>query len=351
MVLDIIITSYNRPQKALELALSMSKSDLVSDCIIVDSGSNSYPKSNNFRVIETSHKNQPYQRYLGYVASKSNWLLYLDDDMEPIRGWEEVLFSLIENKGTKIKAFALSFIDKHENSYLKRTESSIFSGLSQTKIFVKFIRQISGYPILANGEFTFNGVKGSLPKNGGFVKYFGGGAFMASRHVLYRNFNMQLFSLYERRLGKGEDGILGYTVFKFAPIYYCPTPVFVHNDQGNSVYTRNDFEYNRLVAFSRLYLSCEFCRLNDKLIFFGKLSYLNYSFWRVLGLCINTIFNPGNRKLHSLIGYLKGVFAGLGFRFDEHCSSNNYWITEAHLDLKNELYTKNTALAENDSSL
>ena len=280
--MDIIITSYNRPKKALELALSMAKSDLVSNCIIVDSGGNNYPKSCNYRVIQASHKNQPYQRYLGYVASKSDWLLYLDDDMEPITGWEEILFSLIENKGTDTKAFALCFIDKHENSYLKRTESSIFAGSSQTKSIVKVVRMISGYPILNNGEFTFNGVKGSLPKNGGVVKYVGGGAFMASRQVLYRNFNMQLFNLYERRMGKGEDGIIGYTVFKLASIYYCPTPVFVHNDQGNSVYTRNDFEYNKLVAFSRLYLSCEFCRLNGKLIIFGRLSFLNYSFWRVL---------------------------------------------------------------------
>lgn len=318
----------------------MVNSDLVSHCIIVDSGSNNYPKSKHYRVIETSHKNQPYQRYLGYSASESEWLLFLDDDMEPIQGWEKVLFSLIENKGTNTKAFALSFTDKHENSYLKRTESSIFSGSSQPNSLFKFIRKISGYPILANGEFTFNGVKGSLPKNGGLVQYVGGGAFMVSRHVLYQNFNMQLFNLYEKRMGKGEDGILGYTVFKSAPIYYCPTPVFVHNDQGNSIYTSNDFEYNRLVAFSRLYLSCEFCRLNNKLIIFGRLSYLNYSFWRALGLCINIIINPSKRKLQSLKGYLKGIFAGLGFRFDERCDSNDYWINEAQLDLKNDSFTK-----------
>ena len=53
--------------------------------IIVDSSDEENVKIQeleNLIYIRSNHKNQPYQRYLGYQYAEAEYLLYLDDDME-----------------------------------------------------------------------------------------------------------------------------------------------------------------------------------------------------------------------------------------------------------------------------
>ena len=318
----------------MELALQASKAWVVKDCIIVDSGGNDFPSSDSYQLIRSSHKNQPYQRYLGYKASTSHWLLYLDDDMEPLEGWDEELEGLISKKGKDgYGAFAIKFEDKHSNSYLGNTEISVFQS-KQPNALVKALRWLSGYPILDNGVYKFNGVKGHFPQSGGDVEYIGGGAFLVKRETLYVNFNMQLFSYYEKRMGKGEDGILGYTLSKMGKVYYHSKTLFLHNDQGNSVYTRNDHQFNKVVSFSRAYLSLEYCRLNNKPFILGRLSFINYSFWRLVGLSLNAMLKPSKRKVQSLKGYISGSFAGMSLNFNKKLGKHNkYWELEAEKDI------------------
>lgn len=307
--------------------------------IIIDSGgvllSQKFPlKREGVQIITTEHKNQPYQRYLGYLASKSEWLLFLDDDMEPLPATMDYLEHKIEKDGRRFSFFALNFIDKHPDSFLNRSEPSILRSTSSSKLET-FLRKISGYPLLPPGKYWSNGVKGPQPSKGGETEYSSGGAFLVRKDVLYKNFNMQLFDLYEKREGKGEDGILSYTASMITKVFFISKTLFLHNDQNNSVYTKNDFQFNRTVAFSRAYLNYEFHRLNNLSLTKAKLKYLNYSFWRLLGLIVNFICNREKRSFSALKGYFLGVYHGHFFKYDQTLSRNSYWKKEALRELGN----------------
>lgn len=334
--LQVIITSYNRPEKVIELVCALNKVQLVKDCIIVDSGGNYFPIVDCIKLIRSSHKNQPYQRYLGYRASTSSWLLFLDDDMEPLEGWDNELAYLLSCQGRHYGMFALSFRDKHSQSYLQTMEKSLFSFDNRKKNpIINIIRGLTGYPIPPDGKYISNGVKGKFPERGGEVEYVSGGAFIGHRDVLYKNFNMQLFDLYDIRMGKGEDGILGYTSSKQSKIYYHPQPFFLHNDQGNSVYTQSDYQFNKLVAFSRAYLSMEYFRLNGSPIVIARCLFINYSYWRLLGMALNLILKPSTRKLLGFIGYIIGTSKGMALKFYKDVNKlRDYWEVEVSKDLK-----------------
>lgn len=318
----------------VELAAALKKSELVEQCIVVDSGDNHFEDSDNFRLVRSSHKNQPYQRFLGYRAAKPGWLLYLDDDMEPLTDWDRKLSELLADKGSQYRMFALCFRDKHDQSYLQTTEKSVFSSKKPTPL-VNALRWITGYPILPEGRYGANGVKGASPANGGEVEYVSGGAFIGHKDVLYRNFNPQLFNLYDKRLGKGEDGIMGFTTCKETKIYYYPQPLFLHNDQGNSVYTRNDYQFNKLVAFSRAYLSLEYYRLNNGVLLWARWLYFNYSFWRLVGMGLNLILKPTKRKWYGFKGYLNGSSKGIALKFHKDVNKlRAYWDAEVAKDLE-----------------
>jgi glycosyltransferase involved in cell wall biosynthesis len=67
--------------------------------------------------FHSSHKNQPYQRYLGYINSLSEYLVFLDDDMEIVSDsfLDEIRDLFITNA---YAAIALKFKDKHDDTSL-----------------------------------------------------------------------------------------------------------------------------------------------------------------------------------------------------------------------------------------
>ncbi|WP_394676742.1 glycosyltransferase family 2 protein [uncultured Sphingobacterium sp.] len=334
MNFDIIITSYNRPKK-VEWLVDALQSEIVNKIIIVDSGNNDFNlASDGSKIIicRSSHKNQPYQRFLGVHNAELDWILFLDDDMEPIEGWDIEIRNIIEKYCYSTGMIGLKFEDLHRNSFLKNNLQSISSNKSSSSLN-KLFRKISGYPILPMGTYYKNGVKGALPNKESQTDHVSGGAFLASRKFLYKNVNLELFSLYENRMGKGEDGILSYSISKIAPIIMFPTQLFWHNDQGNSVYTQNFYQFNLVVAFSRLFLNREYYRLNNMSMFRSRLSFVNYSFWRILGLSINFLIRPSKSRLSSLKGYLMGVIKAIFYKYQKNMSDiNQYWMEQAIKD-------------------
>ncbi len=326
-MISVVITTYNRPKKCLELVALIRKETNNIPIIIVDSGDNKFVNTENHpnvKIVISKHKNQPFQRFLGYANVKTDWILYLDDDMEPLDDTFKILENLIHEKGEQFGLFALKFLDKHQNSFLKAQKKSVL----KTSKIVAFLRAFSGYPILPEGIYGKNGIRGTQPKHGGQTFYTSGGAFIVKKEYLYKNFNMQLFDLFEKRHGMGEDAILGYTISKQTKLYYYPKQLFWHNDQANSVYTRNDKQFHKIVAFSRLYLNQELARLNNKSIFLARLSYLWFANWRIFGLCVNLVLRPSNVNWNRIKGYITGVFMTFGFRFKSKLENNSYWQNE-----------------------
>jgi glycosyltransferase involved in cell wall biosynthesis len=336
---NIIITTNNRPESVKTLVRQILKnSRLPEQIIIVDSSSNENVQIQNYekiKYIRSSHANQPYQRYIGYLASDdSHILLYLDDDMEIA---DENAFEIILNKFIQndIVGLAINFVNDNEflNQKVPKSKFTASSGIMKGPL--RLLKTFTGQVKLPDGKYWFNGLKGSQPKNGGKTEWFKGGAFAVKRELLYKGFNFKLFDLYENGLGKGEDGIIGYTLSKQGTLYFEPKILFIHNDKKDSTYTQDFFSFAKRVIYSRLYLSYEFCRLNNIEFWKASMHYHWYVFWRIIGMMINQVLDKKNARSSMLKGYFDGWVLALKTQKElQQYSDNTYWIKEA----KNDIY-------------
>tara|TARA_B110000003_G_C16580304_1_gene507832 strand:+ start:295 stop:1293 length:999 start_codon:yes stop_codon:yes gene_type:complete len=329
-MLDIIIATYNRFEKAKDLALSLLNvgGDFINKIIIVDSSLNQVHKkveSKKLIHVLTQHKNQPYQRYLGYKISNSKFLLFLDDDMELI---DNSLFDKLSKifKNSNVYGVNLSF--KNVNNFLSNQPKGLIGNGNK---FKKIIGVLTGHPIANNNQYLFCGIRGQRVSDQS-IKFLSGGAFAVRRKNMYSNFNMQLFDLYEQKLGKGEDGILGYTISLNGLIEAPSNLFFIHNDYADSSYAPNYLNFAKRVMYSRLYLACEYYRLNKKQWIKGYLRFYHYAIGRISGALINYILKPNSIKKDIIIGYIQGLITAMKFKFE--LKKNKNWKLHADFDLR-----------------
>lgn len=328
-MIDVVIATYNRFDNAQRLALDLiNATKIINNVIIVDSTKDVGPLKitlPKIKLVTTSHPNQPYQRYLGYMVankSKSPFILFLDDDMQMLNNkiFEDFLALF---KHTRIVGINLPFVN--HNSFLDNQPKGI---IKSEGVLKKIISSISGYPLAEMNKYIHNGIRG--PRVGNLnIEYLSGGAFMARKSALYKNFNMQLFSIYEGKKGKGEDGILGYTLSKQGEIYAYSEECFIHNDFNDSTYSNTQQAFSARVLFSRLYLSCEYYRLNNKPISLAYLRFYHYAIGRLAGGLINFLIRPSKTKLETLLGNYQGFIKSFRFKFHSGMQSNFYWEEEA----------------------
>jgi len=332
---DIIITTYNRADKVHELVSQLL--EIVEDnakIIVVDSSetiNTRLQEKSEICYLRSSHKNQPYQRYLGFLASQAEILIFLDDDMEIVeKNFVYKIDKLFENN--KIAGVALKFIDKDKDTSLSKIPSSKF--FRKDRILKDIKGWLTGYPRLNTGKFGSCGNRGPQPAGGGETEWVSGGAFAARRSAMFQKFNYQLFSIFEDRLGMGEDGIIGYGLSKMGHLVYHDELFFLHNDQKDSTYANDTMAFAKRVAFSRLYLSLERARLNQNSIFLARIHYNYYIAWRVAGLLLNLIINPSKVRWEVLKGTLIGWHQALFFKFTMSDEIARYWHLEAVRDMR-----------------
>lgn len=329
-MIDIIIATYNRFQKTIDLSTNLLvASELVRKVFIIDSSDNlnkAQTITNSLVLIKTSCKNQPYQRYLGYIASTAPILLFLDDDMELLDG---KVFEDIEKIMLNPQIVAINLPFENHNNFLAEQPKGLVDSKSKMR---SLIGCLSGYPAAKPNQYLHNGIRGTRTI-GQPIEYLSGGAFAVKREVLYKSFNMQLFSIYMSKLGKGEDGILGYTLSKQGQIYTYPDKCFVHNDFNDSSYASSQEAFATRVLYSRLYLSCEYYRLNQKPVILGYLRFWHYAFGRIVGSGLSLIVSPTKSKAEILKGNIKALIISFRFKFDKTRQANSYWQQEAVKDL------------------
>lgn len=335
-MISLVICTFNRPDKINNLiGLILAQTLPPTEIIVVDSSEeeNKVLKE-NFKVIylKSTHKNQPYQRYLGYLKSNSEYILFLDDDMEPVCQDAINILSTTILDSPELVGIAIYFKDKFVESSLSQIPKTIFpnSGARAT-----FIRGLTGYITLADGKLGYCGLRGNQPKEGGYTEWVSGGAFLAKRSELFINFNFQLFDLFEKRMGMGEDALIGYTLSKRGKILYLPLQLFWHNDSKDSTYSLNPKNFSRKVTYSRLFLSMEVARLSKKSLFFSKLFFYWYTLWRSIGLFLNLLFKCEKQlfKFNMLIGSINGFVNAFSFKFDNSNRKKVYWGNEIANDL------------------
>lgn len=332
MTLDIIVTTYNRANRIQQLVEQFQHLKGINQFIIVDSSEfeNTKLKNNNTVLYHhTKHKNQPYQRFLGYSLSKSDTLIFLDDDMEIIEN--DFVNKTIEiYKDLSIVGIAYKFIDKSSNTSLNM--------IPQSKLFRKFksIKQFknwfTGMPNLHYGKIGLCGNRGIQPLGGGNTEWLSGGAFSARKSAIFVNFNFQLFDIFEEKLGMGEDLIIGYGLSKMGYLYYNDELFFYHNDQKDSNYSVDIKSYAKRVAFSRYFLSKEKKRIDssNSLVF---IHYTWYILWRFYGYIMNLVLFPNNKRLDFVKGYIHGYIKVFFYNWKSINIAKSFWIFEIENEL------------------
>lgn len=332
--LTLVICTYQRPERVTLLVDAMLTQTRVPDeILVVDSSPVCWkPIQNDHRIrsICSSHANQPYQRYLGFLNASSDWILYLDDDMEPVdtQSVEHVLNYCQTDPDAS--GFAIHFENKSEQNAL--------SHVPQSNLFRKdsFLRKLkgwlTGYPPLKVGQWGYCGNRGPQPKAGGRTQWLSGGAFCARRQALYQNFNFRLFDLFEDKLGMGEDAILGYGLAKHGKLIYQPTHLFYHHDAQQSHYSVQLKQYACRVMYSRWYLSSEKARLDASSKTIARLHFIWYGLWRINGYLLQSILKRTIAARNMLSGSWMGYRMALRSNFELSESRNQFWQSEAKKD-------------------
>lgn len=330
-MIDIIIATYNRPKTISALVSDILKRNIpnLNKVIVVDSSDDmnvDLTGLNNVIYQHSNHKNQPYQRYLGYCLAEAEFLLYLDDDMQIL---DNVVFDKIESvfHNKDIVGINLKFTNKNDfiNSVAKHSYKNVPRSL------VNFLHWFTANPQLPDGKFWYCGCRGRRI-DGEYSEYFSGGAFCTRKESLYKGFDFRVLDLFEKRIGMGEDVILAYTLSRHGRIYNLPDSYFFHNDVGNSTYSAGNKAYNYKVAYSRLYLSLEYARQNQKSKFKAVSITAWHYLWRALGLMAILV---RNRKtgFDGFKGYVNGAVDSR--RLINQPMINEYWLNEVKKNLGN----------------
>jgi len=323
--IDIIICTYNRPIEVNYLVQQLlNLNPLPNRIIVVDSTEEDNLQIKNkieVTYIKSLQKNQPFQRYLGFQNSFADFILYLDDDMEVINN--EVIGDiklLLVDKN--VSGIAINFKDKFENNSLSKIPNSYTKKLPLT--ISNFLRYITFNKKPEVSKLGLFGERGKQPDNINKTELISGGAFVAKRELLFKNFNFQIFELFDKKIGMGEDSIIGYGLCKLGNILYFPKLSFYHNDQGSSNYSINLKAFGKRVIFSRLYIALEKTRLDNKSLLLTRLQYIIYGFSRLLGLTMNHMIKPTHDKKNMLIGSFKGYLLSFKFKFKFENSTNKF---------------------------
>lgn len=313
MKFDVIIATCNRKESLVILLRQLLDcARLPENIIVVDSSEKSNQEIKNINLVKyihSKHKNQPYQRYVGFLSSTSEILIYLDDDMRILDNecFNKIL-SLYHHEN--IVGVQPNFRYEH-NFFDNKMPKSKTRQIAKKNKFFRVLKYLSGNPSQENGKFWLAGIRGKKPKNGEVIEWFCGPVFSAKKNFLYLDYNFSIFDFYEIRLGKAEDAILGFTLSRQGDLLYLTEELFAHDDQDDSSYSVDINSHATRVAHSRLYLSFEYARLINASKIIAFLHFNLYALGRIGSMILNQfIDNKPSRKL-ILKGYLKGYFKAL----------------------------------------
>ena len=251
--LDVIITTYNRP---LSVARLVAEVQACAPCpariIVVDSSDDEnvalLVESARVSYIRARHKNQPYQRYVGLLASGSETVVMLDDDLV-VKDFSflGLLGESVERDGIVGSGVAFSSEGVEAPSLFPSSFGCIRGPLVR-------IRNGLRKPISA-GTIDPAGRSGGMPSADGEVQYFPGAVMCFRREVALRLFDERLFSLFEARLGMGEDKAISMRATRFGKLYWCSRRCLEHPPAHTSTYADDPVAFLRKVLVSRYFLA------------------------------------------------------------------------------------------------
>ena len=210
MNFDVIICTYNRPLEVIRLIAEIQGCNLLPEKIIIVDSSDHYSieiaEKEGVCYIKSSHKNQPYQRYLGCRVSTSDLITFFDDDLKIT---DKNIFNYLTNAFAEQdvvgSCVGLAYEELHNED---RTKKQV-KGSGAARLLLSLMKMIAIGKRLKPGEMWLLGMDTPKNEQSYYVEYIGGGdAPTFKREITDELFDDFLFSLYEKKLGKGEDKYL-----------------------------------------------------------------------------------------------------------------------------------------------
>lgn len=267
---DVIIATYNRPQKVNRLCKQIKECSIQPDkLIVVDSSDDTNANLKNDPGIvyrKASHKSQPYQRYVGALVSEADILVFFDDDLliNDLKLFERIteLF-----KNDEIMGVGLG-IEYHNiiSTQLIPSKPSLLNRLK---------KMLQGRKTPKAGSMSLFGETSGLPNETIETMYLPGPNMSFRRTAATDIFDDILFGLFEQRIGMGEDKVLSMRVAKKGRLIYSGERNYLLHPAEESSYFSNAVNFYAKVYYSRLWLANQYASL-WKVHFVGprKLLYL-----------------------------------------------------------------------------
>jgi len=335
LTFDVVITTYNRPGEVQRLTAQILECESKPGWIIVVDSSDIQNEelANNPSVlyIRSSHKNQPYQRLLGAMASKADVVVFLDDDL--IIKEKKVFKYLLD--GYKYSEYSdvvgvTANINYHSSLDSKNVKPLICpnSKLSRSLLL------ISGVNSKKPGKVGRLGIVGTNLQGKQFVEFFYGPCMSFKRQLICDIIPPDLLAMYERKIGKGEDKAISMAASKMGRLLYIPTPCFYH-PPNDSAYFQDIRSFMRRTMYSRLYLSKVYARLKGRSLFLEVFIFYYFAFFRILIAFFSYVLHPVKSRREKLKGICSGVL--LTFTLEQKAevlTPEINWREELEADLR-----------------
>jgi glycosyltransferase involved in cell wall biosynthesis len=334
---DIVITTYNRPAFIESLVKQINQCSLLPQkIIIVDSSETENKKIRKLEkvvYVRTSHKNQPYQRFLGLNISKEEIVIFFDDDVQIL---DIDLFKyLTESFNDKsIVGATLKFSDAEKNA--TSLSMGIIEKQSNKSLLHSLFWTLTGAPPIKNNHIWLAGLKGSYDYSLGYTEAIGGpGTLAFRRKIAFHLFNVLLFSMYEKKLGKGEDKYISMEALKYGKIALIDKVCLFHPPHSSS-YFKNVYSFAHRDIYSRLWLSKRIAGVKNYSSFVVHLHYYWYAMWRIIIAGIHTLYSPKKANFDRFKGRCKGVWDTFVIPMKtEYLTPGINWQKELVQDLQN----------------
>lgn len=329
MLFTVAITTYNRPLNLAKLVNQVLACTIPPDEILVIDSSDKIDegmKSNNkVTYIRSSHKNQPYQRYLALLRCKTEVIIFLDDDLEII---DFAVFGVMIDRLQQPGIRGISTGFKH-HSIISET---INFHINEKSLVFRIINFLSGVPVLKPGKIYLAGLAGPRPTEEGLVDYFNGAIMGFYKTELGHLFDPMLFNLFERKQGMGEDKIISMVVGLNSKLWFVPKNFFIHPPTISN-YFQDVQSFQCKVMYSRLYLSLRYGEVRRYPRWLVYVHYYYFATWRLLIACIQYLAKPSQIRSDIAKGIVRGVL--LTFKLSFSSKKNEYgvdWKRDAEQD-------------------
>lgn len=310
--IDIVITTYNRPERVVKFCKQIQDCNFKPQKIIVVDSSDEKNKvlSNNPKITykQTSHKSQPYQRYVGYLCSSADVLVFFDDDLEIVN---YNLFDVVaEHFSANPELVGLGLGIDYKNAIAGVSESKHNSLLDKIK------------PKLKTGKMSRFGQTAGLPLNNVTTDFLPGPNMCFRRKIIHNLFDEKMFALFEKKMGMGEDKVISFRAASFGRLLYLGKEFFLYHPPLESTYFNNQITFGAKVIYSRIWIANQY----NKIIY----SYAHHFY--VLIFMMLTLFRSNSiTKLKSLFLAIKWIIQ-FGYKQSRINSSNTNYFEHARRD-------------------